>query len=235
MIRVLLVDDQSIVREGLSSLLKTHSDLEIVGEAENGKVAVEKVFALKPDVVLMDIRMPIMDGIAAIRLLAQKAPEVKILVLTTFDDDHYVAQAMTWGAQGYLLKDTPSAELAQAIRSVNQGYTQLGPGLFAKTMNSQHMTSQHMTSQNMAVQHAVKIDSDSNLTSTIPPELAKLTAREKEVLQLIATGYSNREIATELYITERTVKNHVNSILRSLNLRDRTQAAIFAHKFPQSN
>lgn len=216
MIRVLLVDDQSIVREGLSSLLQTHPDLEIVGEAENGKVAVERSLVLRPDVVLMDIRMPIMDGIAAIRVLAKEAPEIKILVLTTFDDDQYVSQAMAWGAQGYLLKDTPSADLAQAIRSIHQGYTQLGPGLFAKTMSPSH---------------PVTNDSNAELPATIPPELAELTAREKEVLQLIATGYSNREIATELYITERTVKNHVNSILRSLNLRDRTQAAIFANKY----
>lgn len=117
-----------------------------------------------------------------------------------------------------MLKDTPSKELAQAIRSVNQGYTQLGPGLFAKTMNNQMNNHQSATS-------------NSKLPTTIPSELAQLTAREKDVLQLIAQGYSNREIATELYITERTVKNHVNSILRSLNLRDRTQAAIFAHKY----
>lgn len=211
MIRILLVDDQSIVREGLSSLLQTQADLEVVGEAENGQVAVEKAIALKPHIILMDIRMPIMDGIAAIRILQEQAPEIKILVLTTFDEDRYVAQAMSYGAQGYLLKDTPSSELAQAIRSVNQGYTQMGPGLFAKAMASS------------PEQADIK-----SLTTT--PELEQLTAREKEVLQLIATGYSNREIAAELYITERTVKNHVNSILRSLDLRDRTQAAIFAYQ-----
>ena len=206
MIRILLVDDQSIVREGLASLLETQSDLEIVGEAENGKVAVERSLVLKPDVILMDIRMPVMDGVAAIRTLSKQAPEIKILVLTTFDDDEYVTQAMASGAKGYLLKDTPSAELAQAIRAVNQGYTQLGPGLFEKTL------------------------SPSSEVSTIPSELNELTSREKEVLQLIAKGYNNREIAAELYIAERTVKNHVNSILRRLNLRDRTQAAIFANK-----
>jgi len=206
MIRILLVDDQSIVREGLSSLLQTQSDLEIVGEAENGQIAVEKTIALQPDVVLMDIRMPVMDGIAAIRILNQQIPEIKILVLTTFDEDRYVTQAMAHGAHGYLLKDTPSVELAQAIRSVNQGYTQMGPGLFAKAM--------------------ARIQ-----PSSLPPELAQLTTREKEVLQLIAKGYSNKEIAAELYITERTVKNHVNSILRSLDLRDRTQAAIFANQY----
>jgi DNA-binding NarL/FixJ family response regulator len=208
MIRILLVDDQSIVREGLASLLSTQRDLAIVGEAENGKIAIEKAIAIKPDIILMDIRMPIMDGIAAIKILAQQAPEINILVLTTFDEDELVSQAMIWGAKGYLLKDTPSTELAQAIRSVNLGYTQLGPGLFEKTLNAH-------------TDHSV----------TIPSELAELTSREKEVLQLIAQGYNNREIAAELYISERTVKNHVNSILRRLHLRDRTQAAILASKF----
>ena len=208
MIRILLADDQSIVREGLSSLLQTQPDLEIVGEAENGRVAVEKAIALQPDVILMDLRMPIMDGIAAIRLLEERAPAIKILVLTTFDDDEYVARAMNYGARGYLLKDTPSAQLAQAIRSVNQGYTHMGPGLFAKAMTNSTIS-----------------------PSTVSPAIEQLTAREKEVLRLIATGYSNKEISAELYITERTVKNHVNSILRSLNLRDRTQAAIFAYEY----
>ncbi|MBE9044425.1 response regulator transcription factor [Pleurocapsales cyanobacterium LEGE 10410] len=214
MIRVLLVDDQSIVREGLSSLLQTQPDIEIVGEAENGKVAVERSLDLQPDVVLMDIRMPIMDGVAAIRTLAKQAPEIKVLVLTTFDDDEYVTHAMTYGAKGYLLKDTPSAELAQAIRAVNRGYTQLGPGLFDK-----------------AISHASAKDNNAESSIVTPPELDQLTAREREVLKLIATGHNNREIAAELYIAERTVKNHVNSILRSLDLRDRTQAAIFANKY----
>ncbi|WP_036480061.1 response regulator transcription factor [Myxosarcina sp. GI1] len=203
MIRVLLVDDQSIVREGLASLLETHDDIEIVGEAENGKLAVERSLSLQPDVVLMDIRMPVMDGVAAIKALAKQAPDIKILVLTTFDDDEYVAQSMAYGAKGYLLKDTPSTELAEAIRFANKGYTQLSPGLFKKAVTTS--------------------------TATQTPELETLTSREKEVLQLIAKGYSNREIAEQLYIAERTVKNHVNSILRRLNLRDRTQAAIFVN------
>ncbi|MGL4881011.1 MAG: response regulator [Waterburya sp.] len=209
MIRVLLVDDQSIIREGLSSLLQTHPDLEVVGEAENGQVAVEQAITLKPDVILMDIRMPIMDGVAAIRIIQEQVPKIKILVLTTFDDDQYVTQAIAHGAQGYLLKDTPSAELAQAIRLVNKGYSQMGPGLLAKAINNSSLQP--------------KPDAIA--------EFAQLTTREKEVLQLIATGHSNKEIATKLYITERTVKNHVNSILRSLDLRDRTQAAIFANSF----
>ncbi len=205
MIRVLLADDQSIVREGLASLLQTKPDIEVIAEAENGKVAVMRSLELNPDVVLMDIRMPIMDGVAAIRALTQQAPEIKVLVLTTFDDDEYVIQAMACGAKGYLLKDTPSEELAQAIRSIYKGYTQLGPGLWEK------------------------VNAGANTKVKTPPEIAELSTREQEVLNLIAQGYSNREIAEELYITERTVKNHVNSILRRLNLRDRTQAAIFVH------
>ena len=213
MIRLLLVDDQSIIREGLSSLLTAQPDLEVIGEAANGAEAVEQSLSLHPDVVLMDIRMPVMDGVAAIRSLKGQAPEIKILVLTTFDDDRYVAEAMSYGADGYLLKDTPSAELARAIRSVNQGYTQMGPGLFNKALGTPPSLADSESSPNQ--------------------ELAQLTAREREVLQLIATGHSNKEIAAQLYITERTVKNHVNSILRTLDLRDRTQAAIFANRYRQ--
>ncbi|UBF25028.1 response regulator transcription factor [Kovacikia minuta CCNUW1] len=206
MIRVLLVDDQSIIREGLGGLLQAKPDLEIVGEAENGQVAVEQALLLQPDVVLMDVRMPIMDGVAATRQLNQQAPKIQILVLTTFDDDQYVTQAMRYGARGYLLKDTSSDELADAIRAVYKGSTYMGPGLFEKTMTTAPPPIEP------------------------PPEIAELTLREQEVLSLIAAGQSNREIAQTLYISERTVKNHVNSILSRLNLRDRTQAAIFATK-----
>ncbi|WP_071517393.1 response regulator transcription factor [Geitlerinema sp. PCC 9228] len=203
MIKLLLADDQSIVREGLRSLLQAKPDLEVVGEAENGQIALEQAIALQVDVVLMDVRMPVMDGVAATRHLYERAPEIKVLVLTTFDDDEYVSQSMRYGAKGYLLKDTPSEELAEAIRAVYKGYTQLGPGLFEKAM-------------------AAPPPADD------PPALELLTPREREVLRLIAQGYSNREIASQLYISERTVKNHVNSILHRLDLRDRTQAAIFA-------
>ena len=212
MIRILLVDDQIIVRQGLQSLLDSKPDLQVVGDAENGQKAIENVEALKPDVVLMDVRMPVMDGVAATRLISQRFPNTKVLVLTTFDDDEYVSQAMRFGAMGYLLKDTPSEELAQAIRAVYKGYTQLGPGLFEKAVS------------NFPVSVPVE-------PVTLPPELAELTPREREVLRLIATGSSNREIAEALYISERTVKNHITSILSRLNLRDRTQAALFASSF----
>ncbi|MGJ5673849.1 MAG: response regulator [Nostochopsis sp.] len=212
MIHLLLVDDQMIIRQGLKSLLELQPDFQIVGEAENGQVAIAQVKALQPDVVLMDIRMPIMDGVAATQAISLGFPEIKILVLTTFDDDEYVYQAMQFGAKGYLLKDTPIEPLANAIRSVYQGYTQLGPGLFEKVLT--------------LLSHPTAATSPSP-----PPSLTELTPREKEVLQLIAGGASNREIAISLYISERTVKNHVTSILSRLNLRDRTQAAIFANSF----
>lgn len=210
LIRLLLVDDQAIIREGLRNLLNAQADLEVVGEASNGQQALEQAIALSPDVVLMDIRMPVMDGVAATRALTQQRPGAKILILTTFDDDDYVTQAMKQGAKGYLLKDTPSAEIAAAIRSIHRGYTQLGPGLLEKMMTSPSAAASELEP---------------------PPELAELTPREQEVLALIAQGCSNKEIAGQLYIAERTVKNHVNSILNRLGVRDRTQAAILATKF----
>ncbi len=212
MIKVLLVDDQGLIRQGLKALLELEPDLEIVGEAENGEVAINLVTQSQPDVVLMDIRMPIMDGVAATREIHKHFPGIKILVLTTFDDDEYVQAALQNGAMGYLLKDTPSEELAVAIRAVYKGYTQLGPGIVKKLL----------------IQFSRVIPTDS---PSVPPSLAELTPREKEVLRLIATGASNREIAQKLYISEGTVKNHVTNMLNRLNLRDRTQAAIFANTF----
>jgi DNA-binding NarL/FixJ family response regulator len=210
MIRILLVDDQSLIRQGLRALLELEPDLEVVGEAENGHSAIALVETLHPDVVLLDIRMPLMDGVAVTKEIGQRFSETKVLVLTTFDDDEYVAQALRYGAKGYLLKDTPSEELAAAIRAVDKGYTQLGPGLVEKVI------------------------SKTPVPPTSPPlGWEQLTPREKEVLRLIAAGASNREIAETLYISEGTVKNHVTRILSQLGLRDRTQAAIVAHSFLQ--
>ncbi|MEO1378005.1 MAG: response regulator transcription factor, partial [Cyanobacteria bacterium J06635_10] len=210
MISVVLVDDQHLIRQGLKALLELEPDLEIVGEAANGQEAVVMVEKLQPDVVLMDIRMPRMDGVAATREIKNKFPQTKILVLTTFDDDEYIKAALQNGAMGYLLKDTPSEELAVAIRAVYRGYTQLGPGIVKKLLTQFPGVS-------------------ATQSPTPPPSLAELTKREKEVLCLIATGASNREIAQKLYISEGTVKNHVTNILNRLELRDRTQAAIFAN------
>jgi len=217
MIHVLLVDDQSLIRQGLKALLELETDLQVVGEAENGQTAIQLIETLQttsrlPDVVLMDVRMPVMDGVAATREITKRFLGTKILVLTTFDDDEYVAAALRYGAMGYLLKDTPSEELAAAIRAIHKGYTQLAPGLVEKII--------------------AKVPT----ALPTPPSWDDLTPREQDVLQLIAKGASNREIAQSLYISEGTVKNHVTNILTRLNLRDRTQAAIFAHSFlPQSD
>ena len=217
MIRILLVDDLTIIRQGLRSLLESQSDFQVVGEAENGKSALALVGQLydtpqQPDLILMDVRMPVMDGVAAIQKLAQQFSSISVLVLSTFDDDEYITQAMQFGAKGYLLKDTPIEEIADAIRAAIKGYTQLGPGLFQKFLTQ----SAH---------------NKSNPPTVLPTVLQALTPREKEVLSLIAKGASNKEIAQELYISERTVKAHITSILSQLNLRDRTQAAILATQY----
>jgi DNA-binding NarL/FixJ family response regulator len=209
-IRLLIVDDQSLIRQGLKAILEQEPDLHVVGDAENGKVALELVAALQPDVVLMDIRMPEMDGRTATKLIVQNFPKVKVLVLSTFDDDSYLTGAMRAGAKGYLLKDMPSRELADAIRFGHYGYTQFGPGLFDKLL-------------------ATKATSASTSQDSASSKSSEITAREQEVLRLIGVGATNREIAQQLYITEGTVKTHVTSILSRLNLKNRSQLAIYAN------
>jgi DNA-binding NarL/FixJ family response regulator len=208
-IRVLLVDDQDIIRSGLKTLLELEPDLQIVGDAANGQIAIQQVSALQPDVVLMDIRMPVMDGVAATGAIMGQFPQTKILMLTTFNEGGDISEALRQGAIGYLLKDTPSEELANSIRAAHKGYAQLSPGILQKVV------------------------SPSLLVSQLPPGFADLTPREREVLKWIAQGASNREIAKTLFISEGTVKNHVTNLLGRLNLRDRTQAAIFAQSILQ--
>lgn len=215
MIKLLLVEDQEIVRRGLKTLLEIKPDIRVIGEAGNGQEAIILVKscydnAEPPDVVLMDIRMPVMCGVAATQHLCQQYSDIKILVLTTFDDTQYVTEALRFGAKGYLLKDTPSDELAEVIRSINRGYTQFGPGILEKLI---------ATTPVMAA----------DKTQELPPGFTDLTSREREVLRLIATGANNREIAQTLFLTEGTVRNHISHILTRLNLRDRTQAAIIAN------
>ncbi|MEH2282046.1 MAG: response regulator transcription factor [Nostoc sp.] len=208
MIQILLVDDQHLIRQGLKSMLESNDQMQVIGEAENGQRALEQIALLQPDIVLMDIRMPVMDGVATTKAIAQQYPDIKVLVLTTFDDDEYVFQAMRLGAKGYLLKDTEPDELMLAILSVYKGQTLLGPGLFQKALTP-------IAAPVPSVQP--------------PPELAQLTPRELDVLRLIACGANNREIAESLFLSENTVKNYVTNILSRLSLRDRTQAALFAH------
>lgn len=216
MIHVLLVEDQEIVRRGLRTLLELDPEFQIVAEAGDGQQALNQLAALQiahrlPDVVLMDIRMPIMDGVMATQQICQHYPNIKILMLTTFDDTKYIAEALRFGAKGYLLKDTPPEELAEAIRSVHKGYTQFGPGILERLI--------------------AYVPTDVLEDKTLPPGMAELTAREKEVLCLIAKGASNREIAQTLFLSEGTVRNHISHILTRLDLRDRTQAAIVANAF----
>lgn len=210
MIRLLLVDDQTLICQGLKAMLSLEPDLEVVGIAHNGMVALEQVALLQPDVVLMDVRMPVMDGREATRSIVQQHPLVKVLVLSTFDDDQYIADAMRAGAKGYLLKDMPSEELAQAIRFVHLGYTQLAPGLMDKLMVKFPSASPTMELETAA-------------------DMIQLTPREQEVLHLISAGLTNRDIAQQLYISEGTVKTHVTHLLNRLSLRNRAQLAIYAH------
>ncbi|BAZ41014.1 LuxR family two component transcriptional regulator [Calothrix sp. NIES-4101] len=209
MIRLLLVDDQSLVRQGLKAILSLETDLEIVGMAENGEEAIAQVEALQPDVILMDVRMPVMNGANATRIICEKYPQMKILVLSTYDEERDVSDVIRAGAKGYLLKDMPSEELVNAIRCVNSGYAQLAPGLLERIVNQP--------------------SSPVNTSPATSPPLTELTTRELDVAKLVATGATNQEIADELYISESTVKTHINSIFHRLNLKNRAQLAIYAN------
>ncbi|MDZ7959855.1 MAG: response regulator transcription factor [Aulosira sp. DedQUE10] len=211
MIRLLLVEDQALIRDGIKVMLNLEPDLQVVGTAENGETAIEQATVLQPDLVLMDIQMPVMDGKAATRIICERFPTIKVLVLTTFDDDQNIAEAMHAGAKGYLLKDMPSEELAQAIRFVYKGYTQMGPGLLEKML--------------------AKVPASESVTQEKTPQqnLSGITNREQDVLRLISMGATNREIAEKLYISEGTVKTHVTHLFHRLNLTNRSQLAIYAN------
>jgi DNA-binding NarL/FixJ family response regulator len=211
-IRVLLVDDQALFREGLETLLSVHKDIQVVGQASNGQEAAEVAAKVHPDVVLMDVRMPILDGVRATRLLKQALPKCRVIVLTTFDDDEYVFDALRAGAVGYLLKDVASARLVEAIRATARGESILEPSVAAKVIAEFTRVSSMVPSAQME--------------QLVEP----LSERELEILALIARGYSNKEIASQLFIAEGTVKNHVTHILGKLGVRDRTQAALKARE-----
>jgi DNA-binding NarL/FixJ family response regulator len=208
-IKILLVDDQPLFREGLRTLLSVHSDFDVVGEAGNGEEALRLVRSLRPTVVLMDLQMPVLDGVAATRRLHEEQPECRVIVLTTFDDDEMVFDGLRAGAVGYLLKDAPSEKLAEAIRVAARGETFLQPSVAAKVVAEFARLSRKTT------------ESSNSLSEP-------LSERELEILRLIAKGASNREIAGTLFLAEGTVKNHVTNILGKLDVRDRTQAAIKA-------
>ncbi|MFC9926998.1 response regulator [Streptomyces sp. NPDC127190] len=212
-IRVLIADDQMMVREGFSVLLNAMPDIEVAGEAVNGREAVEQVRRLAPDVVLMDIRMPELNGIEATREIVAADASAKVLVLTTFDLDEYVYQALRAGASGFLLKDASARRLAEAVRVVAAGEALLAPSVTKRL-----------------IAEFSRLAEAPRLVPSAQAAYGELTERETEVLVLIAQGLSNGEIAERLVVAESTVKTHVSRILVKLGLRDRTQAAVFAYE-----
>lgn len=203
-IRVFHADDHAIVREGVRALLSTEPDMELIGEADNGETAVEKIKALRPDVALLDLKMPYKTGLEVIAEVKAKLPEVRILVITSFADDDNVFPAIKAGALGYLLKDSSPEDLLHAIRDVYAGQSSLHPII------------------------AHKVIQELNKPSSLPPTSDPLTERELEILKLIAQGLTNQQMADKLVVSERTVRTHVSNILSKLHLANRTQAALFA-------
>ncbi|MCX5267499.1 response regulator transcription factor [Streptomyces sp. NBC_00199] len=213
-IRVLIADDQMMVREGFSVLLNAMPDIEVVGEAVNGREAVHRVRELAPDVVLMDIRMPELNGIEATREIVAADGSAKVLVLTTFDLDEYVYQALRAGASGFLLKDASARQLADGVRVVAAGEALLAPSV----------------TRRLITEFSKLSDTPGSVRAAVQASYGDLTERETEVLVLIAQGLSNAEIAERLVVAESTIKTHVSRILVKLGLRDRTQAAVFAYE-----
>ena len=210
-VSVVVVDDQQLVRAGFHALLGSDPDIDVVGEAANGIEALEVGGACKPDVVLMDVRMPEMDGLEATRRLLADNPATRVLILTTFDLDEYVYEALRAGASGFLLKDTPPEELVEAITIVARGDALLAPSITRRV-----------------IEEFVRRPPAS--ARKVPPELEELTAREREMLRYIARGLSNAEIAKAAFVSETTVKTHVAHILMKLRLRDRVQAVVYAYE-----
>lgn len=208
MIRLLVVDDQIMFREGLVSLLSLEPDIEVVGEGGNGNEAIALAENLQPDVILMDVRMPICDGVKATKEIHQRFPWIRIMVLTTFNEDQFISQSLQNGALGYILKSTPSRQLAAIIRSLAQGFGQLDPAIVLKVF--------------------AQIDRRKHTHSSEALQLlGRLNQSEIQILKRIGKGNTNREIANELHLTEGTVKNYVTNVLTYLNLRDRTQVALW--------
>jgi DNA-binding NarL/FixJ family response regulator len=212
-VRVLLVDDQPMLRTGFRLIFASEPDIEVIGEAGDGEVALTQVAALRPDVVLMDIRMPRMDGVEATRrIVAEHASQgIRVLILTTYDLDEYVVEALRAGASGFLLKDSPAEDLVDAVRIVHRGEAVVGPRITRRLLDR---FAKHLPST----------------TAPRPSAVAELTEREHDVLLLLAQGLSNAEIAASLVVSETTVKSHVSHLLTKLGLRDRVQAVIYAYQ-----
>ncbi len=213
-IRVLLVDDQPLLRQGYRMVLSAQDDLEVVGEAADGAAAVRAAHTLRPDVALMDVRMPGMDGIEATRQIVQQTPEVKVIILTTFDVDQYAFSALRAGASGFLLKNVPPDDLLSGIRAVATGDAVVAPSMTRRLLDA----------------FASHLPDEPDPAERRDSVLDVLTEREREVFTLVATGLSNREIAAALVLSEATIKTHIGRILTKLDLRDRVQAVILAYR-----
>ncbi|MFK0402715.1 response regulator [Microbacterium sp. NPDC090225] len=224
-IRVLLVDDQQLIRLGFRMVLEAEEDIEVVGEAGDGEVAIAQAAALQPDLVLMDIRMPGLDGIAATEQIVQRHPQTRVLVLTTFDLDEYAFGAIRAGASGFLLKDVQRHELLSALRAVHRGDAALSPRI--TRMLLQHVTQTWGAS---SAAPASAAEPSVNATDAAASLLASLTDRERDVFLALARGLSNAEIGDSLFVTESTVKTHVGRVLAKLGARDRIHAVILAHR-----
>ncbi len=209
MIRILVCDDQDLVCEGLRAILSTDPDLEVVGVAHDGAQALELIPKTRPEIILMDLKMPVMNGIQATRQIHEEHPEIKVLVLTTYAEDQWVFDAIRGGAAGYLLKDTPREALIAAIRDTSAGKTHIDPEVAGKLFD-----------------HVAQKAPDPNTTI-----IAELSERERDVLRLLARGLSNADIAARLYLSEGTVRNYVSSIFTKLEVTDRTQAAVLAIRY----
>lgn len=213
MINVMIVDDQPLVREGLGSLLALRPEIEVVGTAEDGEQALEQALRLHPDLILMDIRMPGVNGVEGTKRIRARLPDVKVLMLTTFSDSEYIFEALEEGASGYLLKDMPTDTIVQAIMTVHHGGVVLPKDFTVQVLSELRKKNKLEPSTDM------------------PAVLASLTARELEILRSLGQGLNNKEIAEAMFITEGTVKNHVSNVIQKLDVRDRTQAAIFAVRY----
>ncbi|CAH8770477.1 response regulator [Paenibacillus dendritiformis C454] len=216
MIKVMIADDQEIVREGLKMILSLYEEVSVIGEVPNGKVLLEQLEVMTPDVILMDIRMPVMDGITAAQLVKERHPEVKVIILTTFNEDEYIIQGLKNGVEGYILKDSGSADILNAIKTVYAGSVLLNPKV------TERMVEAISSGRDNAM--------PSRQEAAVPDKLGLLTPRETEVARHILSGSSNKEIAQALFVTEGTVKNYVSRILDKLECRNRTELVLYLSK-----
>jgi DNA-binding NarL/FixJ family response regulator len=228
MTRVLLVDDQALVRSGFSLILSVEDDFEVVGEAGDGAAAIELTRALRPDIVLMDVQMPVMDGIEATRRIVAE-DLAKVLVLTTFDHDEYVFDGLAAGASGFLLKNSDAEHLVEAVRTVAAGHALLAPQITRRVIEQMVAGERQAPSERRPLVEPAGTHTGRQ-QMVAPAGLALLTPREREVLELVGTGLSNAEIASTLYLGEATVKTHVSNVLAKLHVRDRVQAVVLAHR-----